>query len=112
MGRAHGTIRVRCRTMAECNSVRSGTHSRTCFYSRWTAGPSHQSSLRSEKAGTGSIASSTVAVRVPLPGPRVVACLRGLLIDYKFELGRLFDWQIGRLGTLNDLVHVSCRAAI
>ena len=33
-------------------------------------------------------------------------CLRGLEVDDKLEFGRLLDWQIGRLGALQDLVDV------
>ena len=36
----------------------------------------------------------------------------GLQIDHEFELRRLLHRQVGRLGALQDLVHVDRRAAI
>src|SRR5215510_7725377 len=33
-------------------------------------------------------------------------CLRGLKVDYHFELCRLLNWKIGRLGALENLVDV------
>src|SRR5215469_695171 len=34
--------------------------------------------------------------------------LGGLEVDDELELCRLLDWQIGRLRTLQDLVHIGC----
>ena len=36
--------------------------------------------------------------------------LCGFEINDEFELCRLFDWQVGRLGTLEDLVDVDSAA--
>src|SRR4051812_2895463 len=38
-------------------------------------------------------------------------CRGGLQVDYQLELGWLFDGHIGRLGSLEDLVDVSCSAS-
>src|SRR5205814_10654476 len=37
--------------------------------------------------------------------------LGGFEIDHKLELGGLLDWKIGGLGALQELIHVSGRAA-
>src|SRR5215468_2835527 len=39
---------------------------------------------------------------------RLAERLGGLEVDDQLELCRLLDWQIGRLRTLQDLVHISC----
>src|SRR5271167_3361371 len=38
--------------------------------------------------------------------------LRSLEVDDKLELRRVLHWQIGRLGTLEDAIHVGGRAAV
>src|SRR5262249_39667027 len=63
-------------------------------------------------AAGGVPAGANSPIQESISRPGTPDCLRGLLVDYKFELGRLLDWQIGRLGPLNDLVHVGCCAAI
>ena len=37
---------------------------------------------------------------------RQADCLGGFEVDHQLELRRLLDWQIGGLGSLEDLVHV------
>src|SRR5262249_5992621 len=38
--------------------------------------------------------------------------LGGLEVDDQFELRRLLDGEVGRLGALEDLVHEICRSAV
>src|SRR5262252_3073330 len=38
--------------------------------------------------------------------------LGGLEVDDELELCRLLDWQIGRLRTLQDLVHIACSTPV